>query len=185
MITMNDLKPNLIIELEGNVYQVLSKEFIRNAQRRPVMTTKLKDLISGKIIKHTFQQSGVIKEANIEKSKAQFLYKDNDNYYFMDNETFEQFSLSKKTIGSKEKFLKENIEVNILKYEEKPIEIILPIKMNFKVISAPPDTKGNSAQSGTKEVEIETSFKIKVPLFIREGDIIKINTEKGSYVGRT
>jgi elongation factor P len=181
---MNDLKINLIIELEDDIYQVLSKDFIRNAQRRPVMSTKLKNLISGKIVKHTFQQSDVVKEAIIEKNDAQFLYKDEDSFFFMNNETFEQFSLPKNLIGSNEKFLKENTDVAILKHEDTFIGIDLPIKMNFKVISAPPDTKGNSAQSSDKEVEIETGFKIKAPLFIKENDVIKINTEKGIYVER-
>ncbi len=184
MLTMNDLKVNQIIELENDIYQVLSKDFIRNAQRRPVMSTKLKNLISGKIAKHTFQQSDVIKEALIEKCDAQFLYKEEDNFFFMDNETFEQFSLPKNLIDSNEKFLKENTDVTILKHKDDFIGITLPIKMNFKVISAPPDTKGNSAQSSDKEVEIETGYKIKAPLFVKENDIIKINTEKGIYVER-
>ncbi len=184
MLTMNDLKPNQMIELESHLYQVLSKDFIRNAQRRPVMSTKLKDLISGKIVKHTFQQSDVIKEVDLEKNIAQFLYKDGEKYFFMDNTTFEQFFLPKKLIGSNEKFLKENTEVSVLKYEETFIGISLPVKMNFKVISAPPDTKGNSAQSSDKEIELETGFKIKAPLFIKEGDIVKINTAKEIYIER-
>jgi elongation factor P len=181
---MNDLKLNLIIELDNSIYQVLTKEFIRNAQRRPVMSTKLKNLFTGKIIKHTFQQSDIIKEAEIEKNKAQFLYREGDNFYFMDNNTYEQFSLPKDIMSSMIKFLKENIEVVVQKYNNDYIGVSLPVKMDFKVISAPPDTKGNSAQSSDKEVEIETGCRIKVPLFIKEGDVIKINTEKEIYVGR-
>lgn len=184
MITMNDLKIGKIIEFENNIYQILSKEFVRCAKGKPVVVTKMKDLESDKIINHTFQQSDLLKEVSLEKVKAQFLYKENETFYFMDNANFEQFSLTKKIIGEKENFLKENSEVTILKLEEKAIDIELPIKMIFKVVSAPPSTKGNSVQAGTKEVEIETGSKIRVPLFVKEGDKIKINTEKGSYVER-
>lgn len=184
MLTMNDLKAGLIIELEGEPYQILTKEFVRYAQRRPVMVTKLKNLISGKVIKKTFQQADRIAEANITKTKAQFLYKEKDDYYFMDEKTYEQFSLPKTILGKKALFLLENTAVTILNYNEKPINIELPIKMSFKVISAPPGIRGDTAQAGTKEVEIETGLKVKVPLFIKEGDIIKVDTRDGSYVER-
>lgn len=184
MLTMNDLKTGTIIEFQNSIYQVLSKEFVRRAQGKPIVATKLKDLLSDKVITHSFQQSDVIKEANIEKVKAQFLYKDDNAFYFMDNKNFEQFSLPKKIVGIKENFLKEDTEIDILEYEEKAIDLALPVKMSFEVTSAPPDIKGNSVQAGTKEVEIETGYKIRVPLFIKEGDKIKINTSKGTYVER-
>ena len=184
MITMNDLKAGMVIQLDNKVYQVLAKEFIRNAQRRPVMATKLKDIASGKVKKYTFQQSDKIKEADIAKTKAQFLYQDENNFYFMDTETYDQFFLPKEIIGTRAKFLMENTDVFIINFEEKPIDIVIPIKMDFKVVFAPPAIKGNTVQTGTKEVEIETGLKIKAPLFIKEGDIIRINTDDGNYVER-
>lgn len=184
MLALNDLKPNLIIEFEDQIYQVLSREFIKNARGKPIMSTKLKNLMSGKVVNNTFQQSDNIKEAIIDKIKAQYLYNDENNLYFMDNSSFEQFSIPKSKIGTNEKFLKEDTAVLVEKYNNEYIGISLPIKMHFKVISAPPDTKGNSAQASDKEVEIETGYKVKAPLFIKEGDIIKINTEKEEYVER-
>lgn len=185
MLTMNDLKAGLQIELNGEPYEVLTKEFIKYAQRRPVMACKLRNLISGKVIKYTFQQSDTIAEADLEKIQAQYLYKDAENYYFMDNESYEQFSLPEKTVGEKGQFLIEGAEVTVLKFKEKPINISLPIKMKFKVVSAPPAVRGNTASgSVTKEVEIETGAKIKVPLFIKENDEIIIDTRDGSYVER-
>ena len=181
---MNDLKSGLIIELKEEPYQVITKEFTKMGKGKPVVVAKLNNLISGKVMKQTFQQADKIKEADVSKTKAQFLYKDADNFHFMDNESYEQFSLPKSSLGNKSSFLKEDTEVTILNFNEKPIDIVLPIKMNFKVISSPPGIKGDSAQSGNKRVEIETGLKIEVPLFIKEGDTIKINTEKGSYAER-
>lgn len=184
MLIMNDLKIGIIIKLDEKIYQVLFKKFIRYAKGKPVTATKLKDLMSGKIIQHTFQQSDKIEGVNIEKSKTQFLYQENNNFYFMDLKNYAQFSLSKEVIGRKSNFLKENTAIEILSFEDNPIDIILPVKINFKVTSAPPNTKGNSVQSGNKEIEIETGHRLKVPLFIEEGDVIKVNTEKGVYVER-
>lgn len=181
---MNELKSGQIIEFKGEPYQIILKEFTKMGKGKPVVVTKLKNLISGKVIKQTFQQADRIKEADISKTKAQFLYKDNGSFYFMDNESYEQFSLPKEALGKKSKFLKEDTEVSILNYDERPIDIILPVKMSLKVVSSPPGIKGDSAQSGTKKVTTETGLEIEVPLFIKEGDTIKINTEKSSYVER-
>ena len=184
MLALNEVKQDLIIEFDNQIFQVVSREFIKNARGKPILATKLKNLITNKIAHHTFQQSDAIKEAEIEKNNAQFLYRDGDNYHFMDNSSYEQFSLPKDMVGSKVKFLRDDIEVVIQKHNEDIIGITLPVKMDFKVVSAPPSLKGNSAQSNDKEVEIETGYKIKTPLFIEEGSIIRVNTEKGIYVER-
>jgi len=185
MLTMNDLKSGSHIELNGEPYEVLTKEFIKCAQRRPVMACKLRNLISGKVLKYTFQQSDTIAEADLEKMQAQYLYKDAENFYFMDNESYEQFSLPVSLIDEKGKFFIEGAQITILKFKEKPINILLPIKMTIKVISEPEAVRGNTASgSVTKEVIIETGAKIKTPLFIKEGEKIIVDTRDGSYVGR-
>lgn len=181
---MNDLKTGLHIELNNEPYAVITKEFIKSAQRRPVMACKLKNLISGKIIKYTFQQSDSIKEADLEKMQAQYLYKDTKNYYFMDNESYEQFSLPANVAADRGKYFLEGAQITILKFKEKPISVLLPIKMAFKVASAPPGVRGDTAQGGTKDVIIETGLKVKVPLFIKECEKIIVDTRDGSYVGR-
>lgn len=183
---MNDLKSGSHIELNGEPYEVLSKEFIKSAQRRPVMSCRLRNLISGRVLKYTFQQSDAIAKADLEKMTAQYLYKDKNNYYFMDNETFEQFSLPAQTIDDKRKYFLEGTQITILKFKGKPIDILLPIKMTFKVTSAPEAIRGNTVSgSVTKEVVIETGAKIKTPLFIKEGEKIIVDTRDGSYVGKT
>jgi elongation factor P len=112
------------------------------------------------------------------------MYKDKDEAYFMDNNSFEQFNLPLEDIGEGSRFLKDGVDVDVLYFENKPVSISLPIKMEFKVISAPPGVKGNSAGNVNKQVEIETGAKINVPMFINEGDIIRINTDTGEYVER-
>ena len=112
------------------------------------------------------------------------MYKDKDEAYFMDNESYEQFNLHVDEIGDKVQFLKEGTDVNVLYFNNKPVAIDLPIKMEFKVVSAPPGVKGNSAGNVNKQVELETGATINVPMFIEEGDIIRLNTDTGEYVER-
>ncbi len=149
-----------------------------------VLKVKLKNLISGSILEKTFQGSDKAEEAETEKKKANFMYKDENEANFMDNETYEQFSLPLDQLGDKIKFLKENTDVDVLYFNEKPMAIEIPIKMAFKVASAPPGVKGNSAGNVTKTAVIETGAEIAVPMFINEGDIIRINTDTGEYVER-
>ena len=113
------------------------------------------------------------------------MYKDDDNANFMDNETYEQFIIPLNQIGEKQRFLKDDTEVTVLYFDNKPVAIDLPIKIELKVISAPPGVKGNSAGNVMKQVELETGTSISAPLFINEGDIIRVNTETGEYVERT
>lgn len=181
---MNDLKFGSIIELDKQPYEVISKQIVKNAQRRPVIFTKLKNLISGKIIEHTFQQSDRMPEADIQRKPAQYMYEDNGNYNFMDSETYEQFSLAKNILGNKTDFLLENGTVKIMYYNNEPINIELPIKMDFKVIETAPGAKGNSATNAMKEAIIETGKKIQVPLFVKEGDSIRIDSRTGEYLER-
>ena len=123
-------------------------------------------------------------EAETETKKANFMYKDKDEAYFMDNASFEQFNLPLEEIGESAMFLKDGVDVDVLYFESKPVSISLPIKMDFKVVSAPPGVKGNSAGNVNKQIEIETGAKINVPMFINEGDVIRINTDTGEYVER-
>jgi elongation factor P len=184
MLTISDIKTGLIIEYQEDPCKILSKQFTKVAQRRPVVACKLENLISGKVIPHTFQQSEKIKEAEIEKKPTQFLYQEKGTLFFMDPQTYEQFSLSKEQTGQIQNYLKEGTEVEILYFKEKPIKIELPIKIDLKVTKAQPGVKGDSAQAGTKEVECETGLKVQVPLFIKEGDMIKVDTRDGNYLER-
>lgn len=180
-----ELKKGLIIILNNEPYEVLEAGFLRMQQRKAVMQTKLKSLISGKVISHNFQPSDKIEEAEIDKFQAVFIYSNKGNYWFhKKGDPSLRFYVEEIILGDSRYFLKPNTEVLALSFENKVIKIILPIKMEFKVIEAPPAVRGNTAQGGSKQVVIETGAKISVPLFIEAGDVIRINTETGEYVER-
>ena len=148
------------------------------------MKIKIKNLINGNILEKTLQGNDKVENANTEKKKCNYMYSDENNSYFMDNETYDQFSLPLEQLGEKKKFLIDGTDVDTLYFEGKPVSVDLPIKMKLKVISAPPGVKGNSAGNVTKKVTLETGAEISVPMFIKEGEVIIINTDSGEYVER-
>jgi elongation factor P len=136
------------------------------------------------VIERTWQGNDKAEEAQVEKRKANFLYKDESFAYFMDIENYEQFSLALEDLGGKEKFMKDGLEVNVLYFENRPMAIELPIKVELKVISAPPGIRGNSAGNVTKQAELETGAIISMPMFVETNDVIRINTENEEYAER-
>lgn len=184
VLSLKAVKPGKVIDQDGNPYLVLSAQHSKQARGSAVLKTKLKNIVSGSVINQTFQGNDKLEEAILEDFKAQYLYEDDGNYHFMDQENYEQFSLDAEQVGSAKNYLKEEMIVTIQTYDQKPISLKLPIKMDFKVTEAEPAVKGNTAQNATKLVKIETGYKLQVPLFISEGDMIKINTETGEYVER-
>lgn len=185
MLSHSDLKKGVKIIFEDEPYEILEARPLKKAQRRVVIQTKIKNLIGGNVFERNFHQGDVFEEVEIEKFQAKFLYSHLDYYFFSkkDNPSF-RFDLSKDKIGFGSQFLKLNQIVGALKFKEKIINISLPIKIQLKVIEAPPGVKGERAQPGTKIVTLETGAKISTPLFIKEGDLIEINTETGEYVRR-
>lgn len=180
-----DLKKGLIIVFNGEPHEVLEASFLRMQQRKGVMQTKLKSLITGKVIDYNFQPSDEIEEAEIEKINAVFIYQNRGQYWFSKKDNpKERFFIDEKILGKSAMFLKPNTEVEAIIFKEKPIQIKLPVKMDFRVIEAPPSIRGSTAQGGSKQVIIETGAKINTPLFIETGDIIRVNTETGEYVER-
>ena len=158
---------------------------MRCQQRKPVMQTKLKNLLSGKVLENNFKPGDKVEEADLEKHKANYLYQDAQSYFFMDNETFEQYNFSAEQLNERAKFLKEGIEVVVLYFNNQPVSIELPKKIDYKVISSPPAVRGDTAQgSATKQVTLETGLIVNAPLFVKEGDIIRVNTDTGLYVER-
>ncbi|MFA5098966.1 MAG: elongation factor P [Candidatus Paceibacterota bacterium] len=185
MFSYNELKPGMFIVLNGQPFAVQESEFLRMQQRKPVMKTKLKNLISGSVVERSFQPSDQLEEAEMEKVQVKFLYVNRGEVWFCDaNNPKNRFQIGADIIAGKELFLKPNSEVAALKFNDKILSIEVPVKMEFKVVEAPPGIKGDTAQGGSKAVIIETGAKINTPLFINEGDIIRINTETGSYVER-
>jgi len=197
MINYNDLKPGTVFILDGQPYQVVEFSFLRMQQRKPVAQTKIRNLITGKVISRNFQHTESFEEAEIKYRDVKFLYSHPDRkssisngtsrgkFIFCEiNDPSKRFELSEEQIGDASRFLKPNSEVSIMEFQDKIINISLPIKLEFKVIEAPPSVRGNTAQGGVKVVKIETGALINVPLFIGEGDIIRINTQTGEYTER-
>jgi elongation factor P len=149
-----------------------------------VLKTKMKNIINGNVLEKTFQGNDKAEEADIERKKANYMYKDDRDAYLMDNQSFEQFSIPLDQIGEKQIFLKDGTDVDVLYFNGQAMAIDLPIKMTFLVTAAPPGVKGNSAGNVSKQIEIETGATINAPMFINEGDLIKVNTDTGEYVER-
>ena len=184
MLNLNEIKTGQVIEINGEPYLVTKTDHHKVARGGAVLKVKLKNLINGNVLERTFQGSDKAEKAETETKKVNYMYKDGNEAYFMDNESYEQFSLSLVQIGDKQKFLKDGVDVDVLYFKNKPVAVELPIKINLKVVSAPPGVKGNSAGNVTKQVELETGAKINAPLFVNEGDVIRINTETGEYAER-
>ncbi|MFA5926253.1 MAG: elongation factor P [Parcubacteria group bacterium] len=184
MLNLSDIKTGKTISLNSEPYLVTFHQHSKMGRAGAVLRTKLRNLKNGAVLEKTFQGADKIEEAEISKSKAQYLYRENDEYFFMDNASYEQFSLPASVLGKLTKFLKEGVEATILNYNNRPINIELPVKMEFLVVEAPPAIRGNTADGGSKQVTLETGIKVNTPLFIKEGDILRINTETGEYVER-
>lgn len=184
MLSLSEIKTGRVIVLNGQPYVIVKTDHHKMGRGGAVLKTKLRNLIDGSMLDRTFQGNDKAEEAQTEKKKANYLYKDDNNAYFMDNESYEQFSISTEQIGEKIKFLKEGIDVDMLYFSGSPVAVVLPIKVELKVVMAPPGVKGNSAGNVTKTVELETGAQINVPMFINEGDVIRINTDTEEYVER-
>lgn len=185
MFSYTDLTKGILFVMDGEPWEVLESHFLRMQQRKAVVQTKIKNLINGKIMDRNFQPSDAFEEAEIEKIRVKFLYAHRDEFWFNELENPKnRFILKAEALGGSEKFLKPNLEIIAFKFSGNIINIELPIKADYKVIEAPPAIRGDTAQGGTKVITIETSAKITAPLFIGEGDIIKINTQTGGYVER-
>lgn len=187
----NEIKPRKYIIYDEAPYEVLEYHVARTQQRKPQNQVKLRNLINGKVIPATFHSNETADEADISKRTIKYLYTNKGEYYFCEiNNPAKRFTISPDTIGNQVKFLKENSEVEAKIYtddddEETIIGIDMPIKMTFKVVTAPPNVKGNSASNGSnKLITIETGAQINVPLFIEENNEIIVNTETGEYVER-
>ena len=181
---MNDIKKGVVVLHEGEPYLVVSAQFSRQQQRRPVMRTTLKNLKTGAVREHSYQQSDQIEAADIERAAAQFLYEQAGDYVFMDQHTYEQREISQAVLGAAGQLLVEGQEVEIASFSGEVVSVELPIKVERTVIEAPPGIKGDTSTNVMKEVVIEGGAKVKAPLFIKEGDAIRIDTRDGSYVER-
>lgn len=184
MLSINDLKIGTKILYNNAPHQVIYTEHSKLGRGGGILRTKIKNLISGTVIDKTFAGAEKVEQAELETKKAQYLYKDETNFYFMDPVSFEQFNLNTGQIGKLKDFLREGEEIDILYFDGQPINIQLPIKISLGVTYTEPGFKGNSASTITKPATLETGAQINVPLFIKQGDKIIIDTRTGQYVER-
>jgi len=183
----NELKIGKVFlkDTDPDPYQVTEYAFVRMQQGKPVTQLKIKNLITGKTQSYTAHQNGNFTEAEIDSVNVIFIYHNNGQYWFHElGKPQNRFFITDEVIDESGKFLKPNTEVKAFKFNDKIINIQLPIKMDFKVIEAPPSIKGNTSQGGTKLVTLETGAKISVPIFINEGDVVRVNTQTGEYSER-
>ncbi|NQV13401.1 MAG: elongation factor P [Parcubacteria group bacterium] len=184
MLNITDLKVGTKIEYRDEPYEVIKSQHSKIGRGGAVVRTKLKNILNGNALEENFKDGDKFGEPALDSKKCLYLYQEGEQYSFMDNETYDQFSLAKNVVGEKGKYLIEDTEVNILYYNEQPVNIELPIKIDLKVVKAPPSVKGNTADGGTKEVELETGLKVNTPLFVKEGDTIRVDTRDGKYAER-
>lgn len=184
MLSINEIKSGKNIILDGAPFAVLYHEHSKTGRAGAVLRTRLKNLATGAVLEKTFQGAEQVTEADISKGKAQFLYKESEQFAFMDNVSYEQFSLASEALGNAVDYLIEGTEIVVLCFNSNPINIELPIKMKLKVVEAPPGIKGNTVSTGGKVVTLETGLKISTPLFVNVGDEIIVNTERSEYVSR-
>lgn len=185
MFSITDLKVGTTFLLDGQPYEVLEYKHTHLGRGGSVVQARIKNLLTGAVFNRSFKQADQFQEAEIEKIKSKFLYSHKGQYFFCEeNNAKSRFLLTEKELGEKNKYLKPNLVLDVLYFQKKPVGIILPIKIDLKVIEAPPGVKGDTAQGGTKTAILETGAQVKVPLFINEGDIIRINAETDEYIER-
>ena len=173
------------IVLDGEPWEVIDAHVFRKQQRKPVNATKLKNFITGKVTERSFHVSEKVEEAEIGKKDVKFLYANRGEFWFCDpQDPSKRFKIEESFLGNRGKFLKANFIVQLLTFGDRTIGIDMPIKVDLKVVEAHPAVKGNTAQGGTKVVKLETGAEVNVPMFIKEGEVIKINTETGEYAER-
>ncbi|MFA6917395.1 MAG: elongation factor P [Candidatus Gracilibacteria bacterium] len=184
MGTTTEIRKGIAVVFKGQTWLVTQAQFVSPGKGSAFTRVKLKNLTSGTNAEVTYKSGEAVETADVQHKKCQFMYTDGTSYNFMDNDSFEQFSLDAEAIGDAVKLLKDGIECYAMYIDNVPVSIQLPPKMDFLVTFAEPGVKGDTATGASKDCTIETGLTIKVPLFVNEGDIIKINTEDFSYVSK-
>jgi elongation factor P len=185
MLEYNEIKERKVIVYEGAPFEVLTSHVFRKQQRKPVNAVKMKNLITGKVVEISFHQSEKAEEAEVDKRKIKYLYENRGKYWFCEEkDPSRRFELSDEQVGESIHFVKQNTLVDLVSFQDKILGVEVPIKVELKVTEAAPAVKGNTVQGGLKQVTLETGFTVNVPMFVNEGDVLRINTETGEYVER-
>ena len=184
MISSNDFRTGVTIELDGSVWRVVEFLHVKPGKGSAFVRTKLKNVQSGSMLEKTFRAGETVPQANLEKRTMQHTYKEGDQFVFMDMETYEESSLNTTQIGDRVKYLSEGMEVNVVTWGDQVLEVELPNSVVLEVVQTDPGVKGDTATGGTKPATVSTGAQVMVPLFISVGERIKIDTRNDSYLGR-
>ena len=183
MINSTELRKGVIIELNDKLYQVIDYKHIK-MKRTALARVKMRDIVGGHTIEQTFQSDDKFVRARLDSRQMQYLYNDGDLYYFMDQENFEQIPLDKSQLGGAVDYMKDGMTIELSSYKDRIIGVEIPITIELEVVKTDPGFKGDTATGGNKPAKMETGITIQVPLFINQGDVIKVDTRTGSYLER-
>lgn len=184
MISVNDLRPGLTIEVDGEVWSVVEFLHVKPGKGAAFVRTRLKNVKTGNVIERTFKAGERVNRAHVDTREMQFLYHSGSEWYFMDTRTYEQLAIAEENLGDAPKYLKENDVILIQFYEGRPIGVELPTFVELKVVETEPGVRGDTAQGGSKPARLETGLVVQVPLFIEVGDVIRVDTRTGEYLSR-
>ena len=184
MISSNDFRTGVTIELDGGVWQVVDFQHVKPGKGSAFVRTKLKNAKTGAVVERTFNAGEKVPRARVDQRAMQYLYESDGMFNFMDNETYEQIALSDEQLGDAKRFLKENMSIGVLFFQGIIIGIDLPNSVELTVVETDPGIRGDTATGGTKPAKLETGYVVKVPLFINTGDVLRIDTRSGDYIER-
>lgn len=184
MISVNDFRTGLTIEVEGDVWQVVEFQHVKPGKGAAFVRAKMKNIRSGAVIERTFRAGEKVPRARLDKREMQYLYNDGEDYIFMDTQSYDQISLSKDQIGDGIKYLKEQMVIQVLLYQGQIFGVEMPNFVELEVVETEPGIKGDTATGGTKSAVLETGATVQVPLFVNVGDRVRIDTRTGEYIER-
>lgn len=183
-ISCGDIRTNMKLEIEGDVWAVVSAEHYKRENRRAIIRTKIKSVSTGKVVERNFRANDSVEQAELELRDMQYLYRENDMFVFMDNTSYEQMHLTSELLGDASAFLKEGAEVTVSLHKGRAIGVELPPKVDLRIVETPPAVRGDTVQNATKPATLETGLVVQVPLFINPDEVIRVSTRDGSYVER-
>lgn len=184
MITSNDFRPGVTIEIDGQVWQVVEFQHVKPGKGAAFVRAKMRNLCTGAVVERTFNAAERLENAIVERKGMQYLYESDGTYVFMDNETYDQLELNKDQLGKAVNFLKENMDVKVITFKDRILGVELPNTVELTVVETEPGIKGDTATGGSKNAKMDTGYVVKVPLFINEGDVLQIDTRTGDYIAR-
>jgi len=184
MISVTELRKGVTFELDGEIYRVLEYQHHKPGRGNAIIRTKLRNLRTGATVDKNFISGDRVQDVKLDHQTVQYLYNDGNLYYFMDTDTYEQPTIPAEVLGNAVKYLKEGVVIEILLYQGEPIDIKLPITVDLEVTQTEPGVKGDTATGATKAATLETGLIIQVPLFVEEGDTVRVDTRTGEYLTR-